>query len=87
LAGSALRPAARSIGNAVSHAFHASDSHTQSKLEQRLAAGAAAATANATPQSQTLTQRLAKPPPNNAFGVQRTQGIPQGNGARSTTKI
>jgi len=87
LAGSALRPVARSIGNAARQAFHTSDSHTQSKLEQRLAAGAAAAAANPPPQSQTATQRLPKPPPSNAFGVQRTQGLPGGNGARSTTKI
>jgi type IV secretion system protein TrbL len=87
LAGSALRPVARNIGSAVSHAFHTTDNRTQSKLEQRLAAGAAAAAANPPPQSLTTTQRLSKPPPSNAFGVQRTQGLPNGNGARSTTKI
>jgi hypothetical protein len=87
LAGGALRPVARSVGNAVREAFHTSNNHTQSKLEQRLVAGAAAATANRPPQSQTVTQRLSKPPPSNAFGVQRTQALPNGNGARSTTKI
>jgi hypothetical protein len=87
LAGSALRPVARSIGSAVRQAFHTSESHTQSKLEQRLAAGAAAAAMNPRPQSQAATQRLPKPPSSNACGVQRTQGLPQGNAARATTKI
>jgi P-type conjugative transfer protein TrbL len=87
LTGSALRPVAHTVGNAVRQAFHTSESHTQSKLEQRLAAGAAAAAMNPRPQSQTATQRLPKSPSSNAFGVQRTQGLPQGSGARSTTKI
>jgi hypothetical protein len=83
---------ARPISGAVRGLTHQVNRMTQnnnnrSMLEQRLAAGAAAANATTTRPSQISTQRLLKPPPSNAFGVPRTQGLPNGNRARSTTKI
>jgi P-type conjugative transfer protein TrbL len=85
LAGSAVKPVARSITNATQRAFHKSESQSRSTLEQRLAAGAAAK--NPPRQSQIATQRLPHPPAINSFGVQRTQALPNGNEAKPTSKI
>jgi hypothetical protein len=82
LAGSVARPiagAVRSISHQVSRMTHA-NSH-QNTLQQRMAAGAQAAA------QVTANKQTAPLPPTNAYGVQRTQALPQSNGAKPTSRI
>jgi hypothetical protein len=84
LAGSVARPMVRAMSG-MAHQFHRmTRSNNQSRLEQRLAAGAAAAAANRP--SQAVTTRLPRPPAVNAFGVQSTTGL-SGSASRQTSKI
>ena len=56
-------------------------SNQKATLEKRMAAGAAAA-------SQVAASRQTAPlTPRNVYGVQRTQALPQNNGAKPTTTI
>lgn len=88
LAGSVATPVVGAIGALGSRIYKSIRSDSQrSTLEQRLAAGAAAAAKNPPPQSQVATQQLPKPPAVNSFGVQRTQTLPKGNGAKPTSRI
>jgi P-type conjugative transfer protein TrbL len=80
LAGSAVRPIGRVISTAY-NAYRSTATNNQSKLQQRIAAGANAA-------AQVAANRQTTPlPPVNAYGVQRTQTLPQNNGAKATTTI
>jgi hypothetical protein len=84
LAGSVARPMVRAMSG-MGHQFHRmARSNNQSRLEQRLAAGAVAAAANRP--SQAATTRLPRPPAVNAFGVQSTTGL-SGSASRQTSKI
>jgi P-type conjugative transfer protein TrbL len=80
LATSAVRPVGRVAATAY-NAYRNSSTNNQSKLQQRITAGANAA-------AQIAANRQTAPlPPTNAYGVQRTQALPQSNGARPTGRI
>ena len=71
--------AASGLSRQISRAFRSSNQ--RSTLEQRMAAGAAAA-------SQVAASRQTAPlPSRNAYGVQRTQQLGKTNGAQPTSKI
>jgi type IV secretory pathway TrbL component len=84
LAASTVRPLGRAVSGAY-HAYRTSTTTNKSRLEQRIAAGAQAAASLSA--SQQPTAQLPPPPPVNAFGVKRTQALPQNNGGKPTTQI
>jgi hypothetical protein len=67
------------LSRQISRATHSSSQRMT--LQQRMTAGAQAA-------AQVATNRQAAPPASrNAYGVQRTQTLPQASGAKPTSRI